>query len=206
MHKKSKKTNTDGGAATLLDLLDTMDPVTALGTPTYTGSFKYGGEEDVPWEWLHLWGWVHGIDADRLDMICNPVYLTNIVRYRIGDEAITAGTTVKYAGVLAPCRLEGETPIDDAPDEFAADFLFNVVTTLTLKESEEIRAFLAAPLKEGQRLELLTDLEVRELLVNGVHVVPDPKDASDTAAMVKNAAACMRALDGVLCDGAQNMS
>lgn len=194
------------GSVTVMGLLAAMDDMRdlqSLGSPTYVSTFNYGGERDVPWEWMNMWAWVHGIEDGRMDMICNPVYLTNIVRCWDGDEACTVGTTVKYAGLPPSHHLEGDVLIDD-PTSLAADFLWNVVKTLGLREPDDIRAFLTAPLKEGQRLELLAPDEVDELLAHGVHLVPDPEDASDTAAMVKNATACMNALSMAIEGGAQN--
>lgn len=194
------------GTATLLSILDVMDAMPhpiSLGGPTYTSSFNYGGEVDVPWEWVRLMGWVSGIEEARMDMICNPVYLTNVVRCWDGDAECTVGTTVKYAGLPPSHRLEGDVSIDE-PTELAADFLWNVVQHLALRDPDDVKRFLDLPLKEGQRLELLGPDEVEELLANGVHVVPDPADASDTAAMVKNATACMRALSVAIESGTQN--
>ena len=195
------------GSATLLSLLDAMNSVgdrVTMGSPTYTASYTYGGEADVPWEWLRLWGWTHGIEEDRMDMICNPVYLTNIVRCWDDGDVRTVGATIKYAGLPPSPHLEGAVDIEE-PTEMAADFVWNVVVHLQLRTADEIRAFVTAPLKTGQRLELLGPEDVELLVAHGVHVVPDPRDASDTTAMVKNATACMRALSDLLERGTQNM-
>lgn len=199
------------GTATLLSLLESMRECVTLGDrtqhthATYTRSFPYGGCGDVPWEWMRLWGWTHGIEEDRMDMICNPVYLTNIVRCWENDEAVTVGTTIKYAGLPPSTHLEGEVSLDE-PTELAADFLWNVVTHLQLRTPDEISAFFTVPLETGQRLELLDHEEVDILVTTGVHIVPDPAEASDTAAMVTNATVCMRAVSHVIEAGAQNVT